>query len=254
MSSHEKKSLKPRLISASKSSENRPGQPTALQKNILSVPRRSATPAKVPKTEVKPPPKVDAEASSQSFIKVSIKKKSTIQKRVVTKEEMKDERAALPNEMFIEYHSSEEQEDTGKGLCDTIANCCTEMELSYLDEDPAYYMRNRELTHQEFRHALDVYTNNQDYYLDIKDYNALVGLEYWFLHVIEPVPLEQDYTQYLEWLQRELFKRDGCSYSCCKKAKKQIFLSRKELASCFQDTETTLALFFYLKRKNKWKG
>lgn len=124
------------------------------------------------------------------------------------------------------------------------------MQLMHTKKEPHYYQRNRKLTKEEFRHTLDVYTTNQDYYLETNQTELLEGLEHWFMHVIEPVPRLQDYNSHdihiqacRSWLERELTKKMGYSYSCNRQARRHISLTKKDLEFCFHDVKTSLVIF-----------
>lgn len=141
----------------------------------------------------------------------------------------------------------------GKKISKTIAMMDFEFSLTYTKEDPYYYIENRDLTREEFRHVLDVYTNNQDYYLEVEQYDKLEGLEHWFIHIIEPRPVTNDFEEYRYWFQRELAKKSGYSYSCCNEAKKKFSLKKSELIYCFRDLEITSSIFSVLKKRNMRK-
>lgn len=151
-----------------------------------------------------------------------------------------------------EEDSFDERNPSGKHISKAISKLSFTMELCPTQRDPEYYVRNRYLSREDFRHAVNVYTNNQDYFLEIKDYQSLNGLEHWFLHIIEPIPNTTEHADHFEWLEREITKRSGYSYSCSQEAKKKITPKKEDLQACFRDLATTRTIFDLLKKKYGW--
>lgn len=141
---------------------------------------------------------------------------------------------------------------SGKDISQNIAQFSFPMELMFTEKDPQYYVRNRFLTEKEFQHTLDVYTNNQDYYLENAQYDELTGLEHWFLHIIEPRPQSDDYEVVYAWLERELCKEKKHSYSCSEQALQKLQLGKEELVLAWRDLEFTVFIFKLLNRKYGW--
>lgn len=142
-----------------------------------------------------------------------------------------------PKTEVQEINHIEEQEHEsydvyeGKNKAKEIASLQFELELAQLNRSPFYYICNRQLTKEDFTYALDTYINNQDYYLERNDYESLIGLEHWFIHIIEPRPSEN----IQEWIARENMKLLGYTFHCCNKAKSYIKLNRKEISIALDD-------------------
>jgi hypothetical protein len=140
---------------------------------------------------------------------------------------------------------------SGKKICDEIRETDFDLDLSGTPREPEYYVRNRNLSKKDFETALDVYVNNQDYFLEKKDYESLRGLEHWFIHVIEPIP--RDLFLLDEWIERELAKREGYSYNCPEVAKKKFSLKVSDITFCIKDLETTVLIYEEKKKQNSLK-
>lgn len=140
-------------------------------------------------------------------------------------------------------------DNTGKKLCDEIKFSNFELELTGTKMDPEYYTRNRNLSREDFEEALDVYVNNQDYYLEKNDCKRLKGLEHWFMHIIEPIP--SDPHDLDGWMEREKYKREGYSYNCPDTVKGKFFLKISDLVFCMKDVDRSELLYETKKQKSR---
>jgi hypothetical protein len=69
-------------------------------------------------------------------------------------------------------------------------------------------------------------------------FEDLKGLEHWFVHVIEPLPVKRDYkcetteTNYKDavskWLTRESIKVRGYTFYCKSEVRSKVYVSLKE--------------------------
>lgn len=110
----------------------------------------------------------------------------------------------------------------GKKLCDMIKQSCSssqEVPLPYTMEDSIWDYVNRPITKEVFDVLLRYYENNQRCYLDTGDKQKLKELEYWFIQVVEPKPLDE--SPY-HWLERENTKLKGHSWYADKKTHKIV--------------------------------
>jgi hypothetical protein len=82
------------------------------------------------------------------------------------------------------------------------------------------------------------------------------------MHVIEPEPVLADcerenprdgFNKYIELYrarnEREITKKTGYSYSCCREAKKYIKIAKEDLYFCFIDVKTSVFMFQLLSKK-----
>ena len=108
--------------------------------------------------------------------------------------------------------------------------------------NPKYYQNNRRLTGEEFQTAVSFYATNQDYYVETGDVEQLEELERWFLQVIEPMPEDDDELD--DWLRRELYKKNGYTYSCSREARKLLHIEDKETFALYaEQIRETIRLF-----------
>jgi len=70
------------------------------------------------------------------------------------------------------------------------------------------------ISSEMFEEILVVYENNQLYYRENMMIEELVGLEYWFMHVVEPPPKVVTDQSMTDWEEREATKLLGYSYYC----------------------------------------
>lgn len=125
-------------------------------------------------------------------------------------------------------------------------------ELFYLKHECESYMRNRFMSREKFREALEVYWNNQDYYLERDMIEELKGLEIWFMHVIEPINDPFNKEDVSEWIKKENIKSEFRTNYCSLEASKKLKLTRKDISLAHMDLECSRVLAEeYKKRKKK---
>lgn len=90
-----------------------------------------------------------------------------------------------------------------------------------LQYHPCNYTRQHYISQEMFDEALIVYENNQSYYIDHNMFEELIGLESWFILVIEPPPkydpklsVTDNQCNFNSWLEREKDKISGRNHYC----------------------------------------
>lgn len=111
------------------------------------------------------------------------------------------------------------------------------MRLMYLDREARFYMLDPWIDEGDFRHALFVYQNNQEYYHHNQMFTELKGLEHWFIHVIEPIPVRRSNNKEVDkdkrqfniainkWLEKELIKKRGYTHYCKQSVRGRVYQS-----------------------------
>lgn len=150
--------------------------------------------------------------------------------------------------------SSSSEEMTYEEIFSHVKNSNISTELLRLSKKYTYYMRNRKLTSAEFRECLEVYWNNQDFYVQYEDSKSLTELEIWFLHVIEPTKNLKLISHIEDWLERENKKNTLRTHYCSKEARKLIRMKRNNVVQALVDLRLSRLLAKELIRKKSRKG
>lgn len=155
----------------------------------------------------------------------------------------------------IPYNFGDEEVSKGVELCAVVShiNKDNKQKLMYLPRDQSIYISNRNLSLQMFQESLDVYENNQRYYMENEMLEELMVLECWFLHVIEPQPIpikpsrtnaikEANKRMLFEWLEREKTKGTGRTYYCNERCLNRINLQPQYYRRAIEDLKETIQM------------
>lgn len=152
------------------------------------------------------------------------------------------------------YEDSSDEEMTAEEITNQVKRANDTARLFSLSNYYTYYMRNRQLTQKEYRECLELYWNNQDFYLKHQDSEALEGLEIWFMHVIEPCCNLKNISSIEEWIDRENKKCRLYTHHCSLEAKKMFRIKRNEVYQALQDLKVSRVFAADLIRKKTRKG
>lgn len=156
---------------------------------------------------------VSISAGIHTSKKKDVKFESDLKKKKIVPYDEEESKRSFNVSSDIEKRDSKNTEQVSSSGSGSIKNCC---KIKLKEQPIIINSKDNTVTAQRFDELLEIYQNNQKYYIfNGFDERAIKKLEEWFTSIIEPCSSPKGSEDYKKWKFREKGKnKAGYSYYC----------------------------------------